>query len=358
MPALGVLEIFYGRPWADDDRLAYAEFLKQLAFDFYLYGPKADDAFRKNWTRPLTTAEMQKFRTLKNRFHQNGLRFGIILSPHGLNKGMTPEHAKLLQVKIEQLNELELDHLGLFFDDMASSADLAARQIEIAALVQSFTHAQIIFCPSFYSSDSLLDMLFGERPKDYLQQLGKELPKEMEIVWTGEQIISPEISSEHLKEVGEILRRKPFLCDNLFANDGPINCPFLKLTPPAGRSRDVFSLASHWALNPMNQNHLSKILIHAFAQVVKKKQNPQAAFESSVHALTDTRTADFILSHAKRFSEQGLESLPEIEREKLRTELSSQNPYQKEILDWLAGLYAIDFLAMIEQSCYVGEAGA
>ena len=58
MLALGVLEIFYGRPWSDVDRLAYAEFLKLLRLDFYLYGPKADDAFRKNWSRLLTNEEM------------------------------------------------------------------------------------------------------------------------------------------------------------------------------------------------------------------------------------------------------------------------------------------------------------
>lgn len=356
MLALGVLEIFYGRPWSDADRLAYAEFLKQLKFDFYLYGPKADDAFRKNWSRLLTSQEMQKFRLLKEKYQANGLRFGIILSPHGLNKGITSEHRTALQNKIQQLNDIGLDYLGLFFDDMASSPDLALRQIEIANLVRANTQAKIIFCPSFYSSDSLLDMLFGERPKDYLHQLGRELPQEMEIVWTGEQIISSEISGGHLADVREILKRKPFLCDNLFANDGPINCPFLKLIPPSGRNSDAFAHTSHWALNPMNQNHLSKILIHAFAGLVKSNHKAEHAFESSVRALTDSATADFILKHAEHFSTQGLESLPEAEREKLRAQLSAHaNPYQKEIIDWLMGLYTIDFLAMIEQSCYTGE---
>jgi len=356
MLALGVLEIFYGRPWSDVDRLAYAEFLKLLRLDFYLYGPKADDAFRKNWSRLLTNEEMRKFRAMRDKFHSSGVRFGIILSPHGLNKGMTNEHRTALQNKIQQLNELELDYLGLFFDDMASAPDLAIRQIEIANLVQTKTKAKIIFCPSFYSSDSLLDMLFGERPTDYLQQLGRELPQEMEIVWTGEQIISSEISAPHLANVRETLKRKPFLCDNLFANDGPINCPFLKLIPPSGRNADAFAHASHWALNPMNQNHLSKLLIHAFASLVKSNQKPEAAFESSVRTLTDAATADFILKHAEQFSQQGLEALPEAEREKLRSQLSATaNPYQKEIIDWLTGLYAIDFLAMIEQSCYTGE---
>lgn len=356
MLSLGVLEIFYGRPWSEADRLAYAEFLKHLKFEFYLYGPKADDAFRKNWSRLLTSEEMAKFRRLRDWFHQQGLRFGIILSPHGLNKGLTSQHQIALKNKIRQLGELGLDYLGLFFDDMASAPDLAPRQMEIASLVQSETQAKIIFCPSFYSSDSLLDMLFGERPNDYLHQIGTHLPQEMEIVWTGEQIISSEISPSHLAEVREILKRKPFLCDNLFANDGPINCPFLKLIPPSGRPADVFSHTSHWALNPMNQSHLSKILIHAFAGLVKSNLNAEAAFESAVRHLVDTNTADFILKHAELFSQQGLENLPESEREKLRTQLSATNPYHKEIIDWLTGLYTIDFLTMIEQSCYTGDA--
>jgi hypothetical protein len=355
MAQLGMIEIFYGQPWNHETRLGFARFLREIHFDFYLYGPKADDAFRKNWQRPLTLDELDRFQNLRQSFRNEGILFGVILSPHGLNKGMTPTHRAALAAKIQQLNELNLDFFGLFFDDMASAPDLARRQLEVASIVKSLTKARLIFCPSFYSHDSMLDMLFGQRPASYLEELGRNLPQDVEILWTGEQIISPEISPSHLQEVTALLKRKPFVCDNFFADDGPINCNFLRLLPPTGRDNSLVQ-ASHWGLNPMNQPALSKIALLAFSNFARNKMSPKQAFESAVESLTEKGTADFILSMANDFSTKGLEVLPEGERQKIRDELRViSNPFHQEIIDWLAGLYSIDFIKMIEQSCYTGE---
>jgi hypothetical protein len=357
MTPLGMIEIFYGEPWKHETRRQFASFLKQIHFDFYLYGPKADDAFRKNWQRPLSLEELKGFQDLRRTFLENGIRFGVILSPHGLNKGMTASHRAALAAKIQQLNELDLDFFGLFFDDMSSAPDLAARQLEVASLVQSLTKAKMIFCPSFYSDDSMLDMLFGQRPADYLEEIGKNLPANVEILWTGDQIISPEISPTHLQTVTTLLKRKPFVCDNFFADDGPLNCNFLRLVAPIGRD-NALAQTTHWALNPMNQPALSKIVFLAFSHFAFDKMSPQKAFETAVLSLTQKRTADFILSMAQDFATKGLDSIPEGDRQKIRNELmENANPFHQEIIDWLAGLYAIDFLKMIEQSCYTGDAG-
>lgn len=38
---LGLIEGFFGPPWPESDRLAFAPLLRELGFDFFLYAPKA-----------------------------------------------------------------------------------------------------------------------------------------------------------------------------------------------------------------------------------------------------------------------------------------------------------------------------
>jgi hyaluronoglucosaminidase len=350
------MEIFYGAEWSMIDRASYARFLRQVGFKYYLYGPKADESLRKNWTRRFSSEELLKFRRIRDMFTQEGLKFGMVLSPHGMDRGMDLSHARSLQAKIAALDEIGLDYLGLFFDDMKSAPDLAYRQLEIARLVQNLTSAKIVFCPSFYCHDPMLNMLFGERPPGYLETLGIELPQEIEILWTGEQIISPQITRTHLQNIGAILRRKPFICDNFYANDGPMNCVYLRLQPPAGRARDVFAAASHWAFNPMNQAHLSQVALLAFIKYAQQGLSEDAAFESALVGLVPPATAEFLRENIVRFSQGGLETISEGERAKLRAMLAQHaaGPIERELMHWLEGRYSIDFMAMIEQSCYVG----
>src|SRR3954468_19447478 len=54
---------------------------------------------------------------------------------------------------------------------------------------------------------------------DYLAIIGRELRPEIDVFWTGPEIISREISVAHVQELQTLLRRKPVLWDNLHAND-------------------------------------------------------------------------------------------------------------------------------------------
>ncbi|MFX7507045.1 beta-N-acetylglucosaminidase domain-containing protein, partial [Acinetobacter baumannii] len=80
--------------------------------------------------------------------------------------------------------------------------------------VRTSTKARIIFCPSFYSPDPILERVFGTRPDKYFDEI-RQAPKEIEFAWTGPKVISDEIAPAHLAETAELLGRKPFLWDNL-----------------------------------------------------------------------------------------------------------------------------------------------
>ena len=210
MPNFGVIECFYGSPWSKEDRFSYASFLTEIGFKFYLYGPKGDESLRKNWHRKMTSEETSRYGEIRRRFKDHGLQFGMILSPQGIHQRPDLAMRTKLQDKVKALSDLDLDFLGVFFDDMKSGPSLAERQLEVVSIVRDVSRAQLIFCPSYYSHDTLLDVLFGDRPAGYLETIGANLDPKVEVLWTGEQIISPEISGTHLRSVASVLKRRHF----------------------------------------------------------------------------------------------------------------------------------------------------
>lgn len=355
MAPLGVIELFYGLPWSKPDRNSYAKFLKQIGFEFYIYAPKADDILRRNWQKPPSVLELESYRAMRDCFAAQGLRFGMGLSPQGLFNNLSLVQRTKLQDKVKIISDLGIDILGLFFDDMKSTPDMADRQLEIVHLVQAATHAELVFCPSYYCNDSLLELFFGDRPPGYLEALGEGLAKNIKVMWTGEQIISPEISAQHLREVGKILKRKPFICDNYFANDGPINCAFLRLLEPTGRAPEAMTQASAWAFNPLNQANLAKIVLLGFSKLLKSGLAPDKAFRAATSELCPGPIGDLILSYQTRFADVGLDAMTIEDKAFLRQQLAKgMGPFGNEIRLWLDGHYAIGFDAVIEQSSFEG----
>ena len=338
---IGVLEIFFGSPWPETDRLAYADFLAENGFGFYIYGPKADPFLRKRWREDWPEDFVSRISTLSRAFRSRGLKFGVCLSPFGLDTESPARTHALLREKIGRLSEIGIDTLGLFFDDMKVHEGLAEKQLEALDVALASTSARIAFCPTFYTTDAILDRVFGQRPESYVSDIGRLAPKSVDIVWTGPKVIPDDMPAAHLREVAEILRRKPFICENLFANDGPRHSKFLKLKSLAGRSREAFESAGPWAINPMNQPTVSRAVLLAMRNRFQG-QDETAAFEAGVRAAYKPPTAEFVLSNHNALLEEGLDVIPAATKsawsEKLRR---FDDPAAREIADWLDGRYAV-----------------
>src|SRR5690606_15384834 len=122
-------------------------------------------------------------------------------------------------------------YLAVLFDDMRGDLpDLAPRQAEIIDWIAERTRAaRLIVCPTYYSDDPVLDRVFGRRPENYVEQFGELVHRDIDIFWTGEEVLSREISVAHVKRVTAQLGRKPFLWDNYPVNDGQRMSQYLHL---------------------------------------------------------------------------------------------------------------------------------
>ncbi len=338
----GVIEGFFGPKWPRAARLSYASFLAKHGGDFYIYAPKQDPHLRKKWRDSWDLDYLSELSELRLNFHSAGVRFGIGFSPFGLGSKIEAADRAALSEKLSLLQGLQIDLLGLFFDDMPVTPNLARTQLEVVDLIRSQFRGQLVFCPSFYSPDPILDKVFGQRPPGYLQELATGIPRDVSIVWTGPKVISPEIPADHLRETTELLKRRPFLWENLYANDGPKNCKFLKLTPFTGRLPECFSLVDALGLNLMNQPELSKILYLSSLFVVTGQADAEAAFRKAINELTSPEFGDFLLRHSDDFRTRGLDFLTPGETTHLLQEVGQfSDPAAREIAEWLSGSYTV-----------------
>ena len=261
IPELGLIEGFYGRSWSWRERAEAVGFLGARGYRFYLYAPKADPFLRRRWREPHPEADARALAALGESCRAAGVRLGVGLSPFEAWLGFDHAARAALATKIGALDDAGIDDLAVLFDDMRGDVpDLADRQLEIVDFVRQRTRARrIIVCPSYYSDDPVLDRVFGARPAGYLERLGAGLPPEVEVFWTGEEVVSRELSIAHLRTVGALLGRKPFLWDNYPVNDGQRMSQYLHLRAFTGRSAAIADHVAAHGINAALQPTLTRI---------------------------------------------------------------------------------------------------
>ncbi len=341
MIQLGIVEGFFGPQWPSESRKSYAQFLSRFGGGFYIYAPKQDAHLRKKWRSPWSDDYIHELKSLVDHFQSHSVQFGIGFSPFGLGRELTSEDKSLLTEKLNIFNHLGINILGLFFDDMPTNDNLAETQIEVLLSIKKIFKGHIIFCPSYYTPDPILDKVFGQRPDHYLEKIATGVPQDVAIAWTGPKVISPELAMDHLIETTELLKRRPFLWENLYANDGPRNCKFLKLRPFSGRTKNTLKHVEAFGLNMMNQPELSKIL-YLSSKLVLDGEEPEEAFSHSLDILCSAGLKKFIELNKKNLLNLGLDSFKEEEKKILLNELATFPDFAaKEIIDWLNGQYVV-----------------
>ncbi|XP_051570333.1 protein O-GlcNAcase-like isoform X2 [Myxocyprinus asiaticus] len=180
----------------------------------------------------------------------------------------SPCDLTLLKRKLRQVADLGCQAFALLFDDI----DHSMCQSDTEAF-SSFAHAQVsvaneifhflgeppvfLFCPTEYCS-SLCIPSVSKSP--YLLTIGEDLLPGISIIWTGNKVISWELSADSLAEVQSVLRRPPLVWDNLHANDYDSRRVFLG--PFKGRPRGLRAHLSGLLLNPNCEFEANFIPLH------------------------------------------------------------------------------------------------
>jgi len=347
---LHLLEGFFGRTWSWQTRRDLLPVLRDAGFQSYIYAPKDDAILRRQWREDWPDDVAQQLQLTGAACRDNHMQFGIGLSPFEIYRDFDGPARAQLEQKIRRLNDLHPDMLCLLFDDMRGDMpELAQAQVQIAHYVaQRTTATRLVMCPTYYSTDPILEKVFGERPPTYWEDLGRGLDTSIDLFWTGEQVCSTRYSAEHLISVGELLQRKPFLWDNYPVNDGAKTSRFVNLRAFEGREA-VPEHASGHAINPMNQPWLSQISLHSLAaSYASSDYNPRVAFSDACRALCGPAMASALHDDLPALQDVGLDAMDATTKAHMRARYAGFKkdpqaaPFATEIVDWLDEQYQFD----------------
>ena len=276
----GVIEGFYGQPWSQAERFELFDWMQAWGLDTYLYAPKDDLKHRTLWRELYSASESDNLASLIRACDQRNLRFIYALSPgldirYGDNAELTN-----IQKRFEQLLALGCRSFALLFDDIPDdldSADIkqfgsfASAQCHVTNAVlrwmrDRFPTAQVLFCPTAYCGRMARRQLGG---KDYLATLGRELAVEIDVFWTGPEIISREIGVAHVRELQDVLRRKPLIWDNLHANDYDGRRFFCG--PYSGRAPELRDHVRGLLVNPNTEFPLNYVPLRTLGEFVREQ---------------------------------------------------------------------------------------
>jgi hypothetical protein len=312
--------------------------LAALGFDQYLYAPKDDALLRRAWRNTWPAEQRSKLIELAQTGAEAGLTVAVGLSPYALYRTYDRPARLALQSRVREIADCGVDALALLFDDMPGEVDaLAERQAEIAADLRHWEPAlELRLCPSYYSDDPVLDRVFGARPDGYLEDLGRLVPREIPVFWTGPQVCAAELRSDDLHEVARRCRRALAIWDNYPVNDSRARSEHLYLAPLENRDRLAGELAeSHWC-NAMNQPALSLPALASLIHLYGREREEEAS------VLAEAGISESLRRACLPLAARGRETLRGEALESLLRVAAASTPAGAELADWLAGEYRFD----------------
>jgi hyaluronoglucosaminidase len=340
---VGIIEGYYGRPWSWPERTASMQVLARHGYSFFLYAPKADAHLRKRWREPYPAEQRAELTRFAEACRDEGVTFGVGLSPYELYLGFDAAAREDLDRRLSMLAETGVRWLAILFDDMRGDVPgLAASQADILHwIADRGTFERLILCPTYYTDDPVLDRVFGHRPADYLETLGRTLDPAIDLFWTGEEVCARDIGVGHLKHVAGVLGRKPMLWDNYPVNDGPHMSSHLHLRGFTGRPAAIGAHLSAHAVNPALQPTLS--LIPALTLVESYRLGDDYAygdaFRRAAIAIAGEELGVRLWRDLHMLQDMGLEAAGTF-ADRLRQRYGRyDHPAAREVLAWLDGAY-------------------
>lgn len=229
----GVIEGFYGTPWSREDRKMCIELLSRFGANAYVWAGKSEPRHRDLWRDPFTADELDGFAELSR--HRDGVHLIVGLTP---GSDATTDD---VVAKLRPAIDVGAHGIALLFDDLPV-LDAAARHRTLANEVEQRFACPVWLTPTHYAG------LVGS---PYLDQLLRGLSASVEVMWTGEHVVSDRIGVDDVRaRTLACDGRAPLLWDNTPVNDALMS-EALHMGPYTGRDPAIRDSLSGVLVNPM-----------------------------------------------------------------------------------------------------------
>ncbi len=262
VPYRGVVEGFYGTPWSHEARLRQLKFYGENKMNTYIYGPK-DDPYHSspNWRLPYPEKEAAQLQELVKVAKENEVDFVWAIHP-GQDIKWTPEDRDQLLAKFEKMYRLGVRSFAVFFDDISGEGTNPMKQAELLNYIdEHFVKVKpdvtpLVMCPTEYNKS------WSDPAKGYLTTLGNKLNPSIQIMWTGDRVIS-DITQEGIAWINERIKRPAYIWWNFPVSDYVRD--HLLMGPVYGNDTRIADHMSGFVSNPMEHAEASKIAIYSVA---------------------------------------------------------------------------------------------
>jgi len=301
----GVIEGFYGTPWTHAERLDMIDFLQRYGYNAYFYSPKDDLYLRERWMKPHPGSALVQIEELIARANNGSMHFVYCLSPGLSMEYSSAEHLEQLIKKYSEMYQRGVRQFGLFFDDipmhLLHDADidrfehLADAHVQVTMRVWERMcswpeQVKLVVCPTQYNG-------IGKEP--YVMYLGRHLPQEIDLFWTGRFVCSPYLTDGDAIRFQEFTGHKPLYWDNYPVNDLAM-ANELHIGPLRHRDPDLWNHSAGYVANAMSRPECSKIPLITTATYLRDPlgYDPEAAWELAVKDIVGKEDAKAFLSFA------------------------------------------------------------
>ena len=280
----GVVEGFYGTPWSHQARLRQLKFYGENKMNTYIYGPK-DDPYHSspNWRLPYPEQEARQLQELVKVANENEVDFVWAIHP-GQDIKWNETDRNLLLAKFEKMYELGVRSFAVFFDDISGEGTKAEKQAELLNYIDNqFVKVKgdvtpLVMCPTEYNKS------WANPEGGYLTTLGTKLNRTIQIMWTGDRVVS-DISKEGIAWINKLIKRPAYIWWNFPVSDYVRD--HLLLGPVYGNDQEIASQMSGFVTNPMEHAEASKIAIYGVADYAWNpvKYDSQKAWKEAMHII-------------------------------------------------------------------------
>ncbi|MDU1314083.1 MAG: beta-N-acetylglucosaminidase domain-containing protein [Clostridium septicum] len=257
-----VVEGFYGTPWTQQERLDQLRMYGEYKMNAYIYAPKSDPYHREKWREPYPESELARMQELIQTADENKVDFVFAISP-GLDIRFQGEEAeedfKALINKSQTLYDMGVRRFAILWDDIENND--GAKQAEVLnRFNDEFIKTKgdvksLITVPVQYWGSAMFD---GDNPKEYTKAFAETLQKDIEVMWTGNDVIPPNgVSNIDASKVTDVYKKKMMLWWNYPVNDYMENK--LALGPIYDLDKNLDNEISGFIVNPMRFAEASKI---------------------------------------------------------------------------------------------------
>ncbi|MEG1563542.1 MAG: beta-N-acetylglucosaminidase [Bacteroides sp.] len=302
----GVVEGFYGTPWSHEARLRQLRFYGENKMNTYIYGPK-DDPYHScpNWRLPYPEKEARQLAELVKVAHENEVDFVWAIHP-GQDIRWEAADRALLMGKFEKMYQLGVRSFAVFFDDISGEGTNADRQAELLNYLDNhFVKVKkdvtpLIMCPTEYNKN------WSDPSKGYLTTLGKQLNPSIQIMWTGDRVIS-DMTPQGMAWINERIQRPAYIWWNFPVSDYVRD--HLLMGAVYGNDTHIAAQMAGFVTNPMEHPEASKIAIYGVADYAWNPLSycPQRAWKAAVKQLLpkDAEALQTFADHNSDLGENG-----------------------------------------------------